>query len=209
MEHVDASDGVERHSDVEIEVASFRVINAEAVDEDEGLLEGGAADGEVGLHAFAGASLNVERGIGAEEVDGRVSAGGQIARGEDVNGAIAFGEGERFDGGGDLDGVDHNGFCGGGLRRLDWQRPGCGDRLLTDTGYSAEQAEGEAGEARFHERMGRALCVRYGRPPSLMVDHRPHKSSDHAHTPTAAAVLWPNLRSRLGGMIRLLATASD
>ena len=76
VQHVDAGDGVERDGDVEIQVAGFGIVDAEAVDQDEGLLEGGAANGEVGLDAFAGAGLDVERGIGAEEVDGVVGAGG-------------------------------------------------------------------------------------------------------------------------------------
>ena len=80
MQDVDAGDGVERDGDVEVEVAGLGIVDAEAVDEDEGLLEGGAADGEVGLHAFAGAGLQVEGGVGAEEVDGGVGAGGQVAR---------------------------------------------------------------------------------------------------------------------------------
>ena len=76
MQDVDAGDGVERDGNVEVEVAGFGVVDAEAVDEDEGLLEGGAADGEVGLDAFGGAGLHVEGGVGAEEIDGGVGADG-------------------------------------------------------------------------------------------------------------------------------------
>ena len=59
MEDVDAGDGVEGDGDVEVEVAGFGVVDAEAVEEDEGLLEGGAAEGEVGLDAVWGAGLEV------------------------------------------------------------------------------------------------------------------------------------------------------
>ncbi len=59
MQDVDAGDGVERHGDVEIEVAGLGVVDTQAVDEDEGLLEGGAADGKVGLDAAGGAGLQV------------------------------------------------------------------------------------------------------------------------------------------------------
>ena len=45
MEDVDAGDGVEGDGDVEVEVAGLGVVDAEAVEEDEGLLKGGAAEG--------------------------------------------------------------------------------------------------------------------------------------------------------------------
>ena len=116
MEDVDAGDGVERDGDVEVEVAGFGVVDAEAVEEDEGLLEGGAAEGEVGLHAVGGAGLEVEGGVLTEVVDYGVGDQGLIARGDDVDGAIAFGEGEGFEGGGDGDALgDVAGFVAGGV----------------------------------------------------------------------------------------------
>ncbi len=69
VEDVDAGDGVEGDGDVEVEVAGLGVVDAEAVEEDEGLLEGGAAEGEVGLNTVGGAGLEVEGGVLAEEVD--------------------------------------------------------------------------------------------------------------------------------------------
>ena len=72
VEDVDAGDGVERDGDVEVEVAGLGVVDAEAVEQDERLLEGGAADGEVGLHAVGGAGLEVEGGVEAEVVDDAV-----------------------------------------------------------------------------------------------------------------------------------------
>ena len=103
MEDVDSGDGVEWDGDVEVEVAGLGVVDAEAVEQDEGLLEGGAAEGEVGLDAVAGAGLEVEGGVLAEEVDDAVGDEGLVARGEDVDGAVAFGEGEGLEGGGDGD----------------------------------------------------------------------------------------------------------
>ena len=149
MQDVDAGDGVERDGDVEVEVAGLGIVDAEAVDEDEGLLEGGAADGEVGLDAFGGAGLHVERRVGAEQIDGAVDADGQLARGEDFDGAVAFGQGERLDGGGDLDAVDDDQLFGwrggGGLRvgRRWWA-------VLGEASDGPEQDQGEAGEGVLH-----------------------------------------------------------
>ena len=81
VEDVDAGDGVEGDGDVEVEVAGLGVVDAEAVEEDEGLLEGGAADGEVGLDAVGGAGLEVEGGVLAEVVDDGVGEQGLVARG--------------------------------------------------------------------------------------------------------------------------------
>src|ERR1039458_9795721 len=148
VEEVDAGDCVEGDGDVEVQVAGFGIVDAEAVDEDEGLLEGGAADGEVGLNAFAGAGLEVEGGVGAEEIDGAIGADGEIVGEDDLDRAVAFGERERLDGGGDLDAVDFDEF---GLRRggilLRWGRrlrgaillPCARGALLEDGGAGTEQ----------------------------------------------------------------------
>ena len=92
MQDVDAGDGVERDGNVEVEVTGFGVVDAEAVDEDEGLLECGAADGEVGLDAFAGAGLQ-RRGMG-RCAGGRRRSRCRWAdrRDDDFDGAVAFGE---------------------------------------------------------------------------------------------------------------------
>ncbi len=122
MEDVDAGDGVEGDGDVEVEVAGLGVVDAKAVEEDEGLLEGGAAEGEVGLDAVGGAGLEVEGGVLTEVVDYGVGDEGLIARGDEVDGAIAFGEGEGLEGGGDGDALgDRCGFC---LWRCDVGRRG-------------------------------------------------------------------------------------
>ena len=148
MEDVDAGDGVERDGNVEVEMAGLGIVDAEAVDEDEGLLESSAADGEVGLHAFGGAGLEVEGRVGAEEVDGAVGADGEIVGEYLEYGAIAFGQRERLDGGGDLDAVDFDEFgrwCGGWLRGGGW-RAGC----LGECCGRAEEEQGEAGECFLH-----------------------------------------------------------
>lgn len=103
VEDVDAGDGVEGDGDIEVEVAGLGVVDAETVEEDEGLFEGGAAEGQVGLDAVCCARLKVEGGVLAEEVDDGVGDEGLVARGDEVDGAVAFGEGEGFEGGGDGD----------------------------------------------------------------------------------------------------------
>jgi hypothetical protein len=45
VEDIDAGDGVEGDGDVEVQVAGLGVVDAETVEEDEGLLERGAAEG--------------------------------------------------------------------------------------------------------------------------------------------------------------------
>jgi hypothetical protein len=112
MEDVDAGDGVEGHGDVEVEVAGLGVVDAEAVDEDEGLLEGGAAEGEIGLDAFGGAGLEVEGWVLAEDIDDGICTGGLVAGEQNFYGAIAFLERERLGGGGDLDGLGDIGWSG-------------------------------------------------------------------------------------------------
>jgi hypothetical protein len=45
VEDIDTGDGVEGDGDVEVQVAGLGVVDAETVEEDEGLLERGAAEG--------------------------------------------------------------------------------------------------------------------------------------------------------------------
>ena len=135
-------------------MAGLWVVDAETVEEDEGLLEGGASEGEVGLDAVGGAGLEVEGGVLAEEVDDRVGDEGLFAGDDEVDGAVALGEGEGFEGSGDGDvwmrGVgfaldvvgSEERFCGG-----------CGEG-----GDEAEEAK-EAGD--FHgvsDRSSSSLC---------------------------------------------------
>ena len=114
MEDFDAGEGVEGDGDVEVEVAGLGVVDAEAVEEDEGLFEGGAADGEVGLNAVGRAGLEVEGGVLAEIVGGVVEEEGLVARVESDDGAVGFGERDGWDGGGDGDGLLDGGLLLGG-----------------------------------------------------------------------------------------------
>jgi hypothetical protein len=124
-------------------VTGLGVVDAEAVEEDEGLFEGRSAEREVGLHAVGGAGLQVERGVLTEEIDDGVGGERLLARFDEVDGAVAFGEGEGFEGGGDGDALGEGG--GSSLRR---SRVG-GRRLLGGGGAEAEDAE-EEGRLEFH-----------------------------------------------------------
>ena len=62
MQDIDARDGVERHGDIKVQVAGLGVVDAQAVEQDQGLLEGGTTDGEVGLNAVRAACLQVSEG---------------------------------------------------------------------------------------------------------------------------------------------------
>jgi hypothetical protein len=56
--------------------------------------------------------LQVEGGVLAEEVDDGVCREGLVTGGDEVYGAVAFGEGEGFEGGGYGDALgDGGGFC--------------------------------------------------------------------------------------------------
>ncbi len=97
VEDVNAGDGVKRDGDVEVEMAGLGVIDAEAVEQDERLLEGSAADGEVSLNAIASACLQVEGRVLAEQVDDAVADEWLVAGRKDVDGAVTFGERQRFE----------------------------------------------------------------------------------------------------------------
>src|ERR1019366_5997786 len=69
VQHFDAADGVERNRQVEIVMASLRIVDPQAIDENEGLSEGRSADGEIGLHAARRALAKVDGRIEAEGID--------------------------------------------------------------------------------------------------------------------------------------------
>ena len=74
----------------------------------------------------------------AEVVDDGVGEEGLVAGGDEVDGAVAFGQGEGFEGGGNGDALgEGGGFClfRGGVRR------GSLLRLLGEGGGKAEEAE--------------------------------------------------------------------
>src|SRR5579863_6872323 len=68
VEDIHAAKGGLRYGQIEVEVRGLRVVDPHAIEEDQGLLEGGAAQGHVGQYAPRGALLNVDRRIGAKIV---------------------------------------------------------------------------------------------------------------------------------------------
>ena len=80
MQHVDWRDSVQRHGNIEVEMAGFGIVQAEPVDQNQRLLEGGAADCKVGLHTLAGARLQVERWVGAQQVHYAVGSRQRLPR---------------------------------------------------------------------------------------------------------------------------------
>jgi hypothetical protein len=102
------------------------------------------------LDAFAGAGLEVEGWVGAEEIDDAVGACGHLA-GEDLfDGAVALGEGQGFDRGGDLDAVDFDKLSGQRLLLRGTGLGGGAGGLLGEDRGGAEQEQGEAGEWVLH-----------------------------------------------------------
>ena len=76
FENFDAVDGSDGNGEVHAVVAGLDVADAQAVEQDQGLAEVGAADGDVGLDAVGRALLQVDGGIELEEIDrGRWRAG--------------------------------------------------------------------------------------------------------------------------------------
>ena len=85
MEDVDARDRFHGDRQIEVEMSGFRVIDAQAVQEDEGLLEGGATQGEVRLDTVAAACLQVGGGIETDEIDQAVEEQRLFTRGEQID----------------------------------------------------------------------------------------------------------------------------
>ncbi len=131
----DAGDRVERDRDIEVEMTGLGVVDAEAIKQKQGLLEGGAANGKVGLDAAGGAGLEVERRIEAEVIDNAVEEQRLGARIEGLDGAVALGEGNGLDRGGDGDGLSDRSRYGGLLR----------------VGDKAEKAKGKAKRKEFYD----------------------------------------------------------
>ena len=104
-------------------MAGLGVVDAEAVQQDEGLLEGSASDREVSLDAVSRACLQVEGGVLAKKIDDAVADKRLVAWGKDVDGAVALGERKWFEGG--CDGDAFGDGCGfvwgwGWVGRLLW-----------------------------------------------------------------------------------------
>ncbi len=101
----DAVDVFQGRGDIHVGVAGLGIVEAHAVEEDEGLAEAGAADGEIGLDAVGGALLKVERGIEAEQIGEAVEDEGLGSGGEDADGAIDLFERHGLERTGDDDGI--------------------------------------------------------------------------------------------------------
>jgi hypothetical protein len=82
-------------------MSGLRIVDTEAIEENERLLEGGAPDREVGLHSGGSARLEVERGVLTEVVGEVVEEEWRFARVEGHDGTVGLGEWNRRDGGGD------------------------------------------------------------------------------------------------------------
>ena len=94
-----------RHGDVEVQMPGLGIVDAEAVQENERLLEGGAPNREVGLNTVGRARLEVERGVLPEVVGDVVEEERLLARVEGHDGAVGLGERYRRNGGCDGDGL--------------------------------------------------------------------------------------------------------
>ena len=68
----DALDGLQRHGNVHVVVAGLHVVRSPAVQEDEGLREGSAADGNIRLHAVRTALAEVNRRFQPQKINERV-----------------------------------------------------------------------------------------------------------------------------------------
>jgi hypothetical protein len=103
--HFDAFHGIERHGNVHVVVAGLDVVEPQAVEQDEGLFEGGSANGKVGLHAVGGARLEVERWIETENVGERVEHQIEFAHRQHEDGAVDLFERQRLKRAGDHHGI--------------------------------------------------------------------------------------------------------
>src|SRR5579864_5175199 len=72
FENLQAADGVGRNRNLGVEMAGLRVVQAQAVDEHQGLSEISAVNRDIGLDAVDAAALHIERGIETEQIEQRV-----------------------------------------------------------------------------------------------------------------------------------------
>ncbi len=105
MQDFHLADGFEGHGDVHVVVAALHVVEAQAVEQDEGLAEVAAANGHVGLHAIGAARLEIERRVEAEQIGEGIGDEIHAPRRQQGEGAIHFIEREGFEGAGDDDGI--------------------------------------------------------------------------------------------------------
>ena len=103
--HFDALHAFERHRDIHVVMPGLRVVEAHAVEQDEGLTEARAADGEVHLHAVGRAFGEVERRVQLEQVHQRVEHQALAAHRKHADGAVDLFERHGLKGAGDDHGV--------------------------------------------------------------------------------------------------------
>lgn len=125
-------------------MAALRIIEAKTIDEDKGLLEGGATDGEVRLHAVAGSRLDIDGRVEPEVIGHFVEQQWLSAGIEDIDRAVVGGERHWLKRGGDIDAF---GECRGRLLNL--------RRLLHNlrggiAGWKIEKAKEEECQVCFH-----------------------------------------------------------
>src|SRR5581483_3602673 len=68
MQNLDTRNCIQRHWNVEVQVPGLGIIHAQAVQQNQRLLECSSTNREISLHAHRAARLNVDRGIETEEV---------------------------------------------------------------------------------------------------------------------------------------------
>ena len=111
-------------------MAGLGIVHAQPVDQNQRLLEGGAANREVGLHALARTRLQVQRWVGAQQIDHAVRPHRRLARQDHLHRAIALGQRQRLRGRCHLHALLHSDrtrrLGNGRLRPLEelcWQTP--------------------------------------------------------------------------------------
>jgi hypothetical protein len=118
MQHLDAANGIERHRDVQVEVPSLRIVHPHAVQQDQRLFEGGAADRQISLHAIRSTFLQIERRVETQHIRQCLEGMGLRLRIEHHNSAIGSGERKWIGTGSDDNGLGSRGpRCRSGLLR--------------------------------------------------------------------------------------------
>ena len=87
FENLDGVHGLERDGEIEIVVRGLSIVDAEAVDEDEGLSEAAAAKDYIGLSAACTALFDEGGGIAAKKIEGRLYRQEVRLDGKDFDGA--------------------------------------------------------------------------------------------------------------------------
>ncbi len=97
FQHLHAGNHFERDRQIEIEVPGLHIIDAHAVEQNQGLAEGRAADREIGLESARRALLQVERRIELQQIEPRAVERELLLRQlRDAHIAIRFRQRDRF-----------------------------------------------------------------------------------------------------------------